>query len=279
MDLAEQYLSKIVEAALNEDMGLAGDITSQAILPDDRPGSAVIIAKQHGVIAGLFVAEAVFMRIDPLLSFEGSVTDGAVVEPEENVARLSGNLLSILTAERVALNFLGHMSGIATLTSQYVKKASAYGVEVKDTRKTLPGLRPLEKYAVLIGGGKNHRFGLYDAILIKDNHIKAAGSVTEAVALVRGNLAEELPIEVEAETIGQVAEALEAGADTIMLDNMDTAELAEAVALIDGKALVEISGGINLDNIEEKAQAGPDIISIGGITQSASAFDFSLAVM
>lgn len=276
MDLAEQYLTKIVETAINEDLGLAGDITSQAIMPDDRPGSAVIIAKQNGVVAGLFVVEAVFRRIDPTLFYEGGVVDGAVVEPGQIVARLDGNLLSILTGERVALNFLGHLSGIATLTSRYVAKASAYGAEVKDTRKTLPGLRPLEKYAVLVGGGKNHRFGLYDAVLIKENHIQAAGGVAEAIELIRQNLDGDLPIEIETETIEQVKGAVEAGADTIMLDNMDAAAISEAVKLIDGRALVEVSGGVNLDNIEEIAKAGPDFISVGGITQSAVAFDFSL---
>ncbi len=276
MDLAEQYLTKIVETAINEDLGLAGDITSQAIMPDDRPGSAVIIAKQNGVVAGLFVAEAVFRRIDPSLFYDDAITDGAVVEPGQIVARVEGNLLSILTGERVALNFLGHLSGIATLTSRYVMKASAYGVAVKDTRKTLPGLRPLEKYAVVVGGGKNHRFGLYDAVLIKENHIQTAGGVVQAVDLIRANLEGDLPIEIETETIEQVKEAIEAGADTIMLDNMDTAMIAEAVKLIGGQATVEVSGGVNLDNLEEIAKAGPDFISIGGITQSAPAFDFSL---
>ncbi|MFA5867922.1 MAG: carboxylating nicotinate-nucleotide diphosphorylase [Actinomycetota bacterium] len=276
MDLAEQYLTKIVETAINEDLGLAGDITSQAIMPDDRPGSAVIIAKQNGVVAGLFAAEAVFKRIDPSLFYEDAVTDGAVVEPGQIVARVDGNLLSILTGERVALNFLGHLSGIATLTSRYVTKASAYGVDVKDTRKTLPGLRPLEKYAVLVGGGKNHRFGLYDAVLIKENHIKTAGGVTEAIDLIRKNLEGDLAIEIETETLEQVKEAIEAGADTIMLDNMDAEMIAEAVKAIDGQATVEVSGGVNLDNIEDIAKAGPDFISVGGITQSAPAFDFSL---
>lgn len=276
MDLAEQYLAKIIETAINEDLGLAGDITSQAIMPDDRPGSAVIIAKQNGVVAGLFVVEAVFRRIDPSLFYEGAIVDGAVVEPGQIVARLDGNLLSILTGERVALNFLGHLSGIATLTSHYVAKTSTYGAEVKDTRKTLPGLRPLEKYAVLVGGGKNHRFGLYDAVLIKENHIQAAGGVAEAIELIRQNLEGDLPIEIETETIEQVKGAVEAGADTIMLDNMDAAAISEAVKLIDGRALVEVSGGVNLNNIEEIAKAGPDFISVGGITQSAIAFDFSL---
>jgi nicotinate-nucleotide pyrophosphorylase (carboxylating) len=276
MDLAEQYLTKIVETAINEDLGLAGDITSQAIMPEDKPGSAVIIAKQSGVVAGLFVVEAVFRRIDPALFFEGAVVDGAVVEPGQIVARLEGNLLSILTGERVAMNFLGHLSGIATLTSRYVAKAQDYGAEVKDTRKTLPGLRPLEKYAVLVGGGKNHRFGLYDAVLIKENHIQAAGGVTEAIGLIRKNLEGSLPVEVETETIEEVQEAVKAGADTIMLDNMDAALIKEAVKLVNGRALVEVSGGVNLDNIEEIAKAGPDIISVGSITQSAPAFDFSL---
>ena len=278
MGLAEDYLKQIVDTALTEDLGLSGDITSQAIFTEDKPGKAVIVAKQPGVIVGLFVAEAVFYAVDSMVRFEARIADGDLVEPEDVVIQLDGSLLAILSAERVALNFLGHLSGIATLTRAYVESAATYGAVVKDTRKTLPGLRALEKYAVLVGGGRNHRFGLYDAVLIKDNHIQAAGGISEAVARVRKNLKEKMPVEIEVRTAGEVTEALAAGADIIMLDNMDAAGIAAAVATIGDKAEVEVSGGVTLENIAEKAAAGPDFISAGALTQSAPAFDFSLRV-
>lgn len=278
MGQAEDYLKKTVAEALTEDLGLAGDVTSQAIMPENLLGEAVIVAKQPGVVAGLFVAEAVFHALDADTDFDARVEDGDEVEPDQIVARLSGNLLSILSCERVALNFLAHLSGIATVTREYVLVAARHGAAIKDTRKTTPGLRPLEKYAVLVGGGTNHRFGLYDAVLIKDNHIAAAGGIAKAVELVRENLEEALPIEVETETLEQVEEALRVGADIIMLDNMEVAEITAAVALIDGRAEVEVSGGVTMDNLALKAAAGPDFISVGAITQSAPAFDFSLIV-
>lgn len=278
MGQAEDYLKRVVAEALSEDLGLAGDITSQAVIYENISGEATIVAKQEGVIAGLFVAENVFAAIDADVSFDARVEDGDWVEKNQIIVRLKGNILSILTCERVALNFIAHMSGVATLTRQYADIAGKYGAEIKDTRKTLPGLRPLEKYAVLVGGGQNHRFGLYDAILIKDNHIAAAGGVARAVELVRENLEDDLPVEVEAEDLAQVTAALEAGADIIMLDNMDTETTAKAIELIAGEAEVEISGGVTLENLEEKAAAGPDYISVGAITQSAPAFDFSLVV-
>jgi len=278
MGLAEDYLKHIVDTALTEDLGLSGDITSQAIFTEDKPGKAVIVAKQPGVIAGLFVAEAVFYAVDSTVRFEARIADGDLVEPEDVIIQLDGNLLAILSAERVALNFLGHLSGIATLTRAYVERGATYGVAVKDTRKTLPGLRALEKYAVLVGGGRNHRFGLYDAVLIKDNHIQAAGGIKEAVARVRKNLKEKMPVEIEVRTAAEVTEALAAGADIILLDNMDEAGIAAAVAIIGNKAEVEVSGGVTLENIAEKAAAGPDFISVGALTQSAPAFDFSLRV-
>ncbi|MFH1736904.1 MAG: carboxylating nicotinate-nucleotide diphosphorylase [Actinomycetota bacterium] len=278
MGLGEDYLKHIVDTALTEDLGLSGDITSQAIFTEDKPGKAVIVAKQRGVIAGLFVAEAVFYAVDSTVRFEARIADGDLVEPEDVVIQLAGNLLAILSAERIALNFLGHMSGIATLTREYVEQAAPYGVAVKDTRKTLPGLRALEKYAVLVGGGRNHRFGLYDAVLIKDNHIQAAGGITEAVARVRNNLKEKMPVEIEVRTAAEVTEALAAGADIIMLDNMDAVGIAAAVAIIGDKAEVEVSGGVTLENIAQIAAAGPDFLSVGALTQSAPAFDFSLRV-
>jgi nicotinate-nucleotide pyrophosphorylase (carboxylating) len=278
MGQAEDYLKRVVAEALAEDLGLAGDITSQAVFPENLLGEAVIVAKQPGTVAGLFVAESVFTALDADTVFDARVEDGDEVEPDQIVARISGNVLSILSCERVALNFLAHLSGIATVTRQFAQVAAEHGAAIKDTRKTTPGLRALEKYAVLVGGGMNHRFGLYDAVLIKDNHIAAAGSITRAVELVRENLEESLPIEVETESLAQVEEALAAGADIIMLDNMGNDEIAAAVQLIDSRGEVEVSGGVNLDNLAAKAEAGPDFISVGAITQSAPAFDFSLII-
>jgi nicotinate-nucleotide pyrophosphorylase (carboxylating) len=275
---AEDYLKRVVADALTEDLGLAGDITSQAVFPEDKPGEAVIVAKQAGIVAGLFVAEAVFKALDPDVVFDARVQDGDAVAVDQVIARIKGNILSILSCERVALNFIAHMSGVATLTRDYVEIAAMYGVKVKDTRKTLPGLRPLEKYAVLVGGGDNHRFGLYDAVLIKDNHIAAAGSIKAAVELVRTNLEGEISIEVETETLAEVEEALAAGADTILLDNMDPSAIKAAIESINGAAVTEVSGGVNLDNLADKAAAGPDYISVGSLTQAAPAFDFSMIV-
>lgn len=278
MGQAEDYLKRVVADALTEDLGLAGDITSQAVFPEDKPGEAVIVAKQAGIVAGLFVAEAVFKALDPDVVFDARVQDGDAVAVDQVIARIKGNILSILSCERVALNFIAHMSGVATLTRDYVEIAAMYGVKVKDTRKTLPGLRPLEKYAVLVGGGDNHRFGLYDAVLIKDNHIAAAGSIKAAVELVRTNLEGEISIEVETETLAEVEEALAAGADTILLDNMDPSAIKAAIESINGAAVTEVSGGVNLDNLADKAAAGPDYISVGSLTQAAPAFDFSMIV-
>jgi nicotinate-nucleotide pyrophosphorylase (carboxylating) len=273
MAVATDTLERIVHAALAEDVG-AGDVTTDATVAPDSVGSAELLAKEPGAICGLRVAEAVFRALDPDIRFEALVSDGDVVEAHAVVARVTGSQRAILTGERVALNFLGRLSGIATLTRRYVHAIDGTGAVVLDTRKTTPGLRALEKHAVSVGGGHNHRFGLDDAVLIKDNHIRAAGSLSAAVELVRAST--DLPVEVECDGIDQVAEALELDVDAILLDNMTLAELREAVALTGGRARLEASGGVNLDTIRAIAETGVDEISVGALTHSARSLDVSL---
>ncbi len=274
MAVATDTLERAVLAALAEDIG-AGDVTTEATVPDDAVGTAELLVKESGVVCGLRAAESTFRALDPEVRFEALAGDGDEVDqPPAVVARVTGSLRTILTGERVALNFLGRLSGIATLTRRYVAAVDGTGVAVLDTRKTTPGLRALEKHAVVCGRGRNHRFGLDDAVLIKDNHLRAAGSLEKAVRLVRA--ASDLPIEVECETLGQVTEALEAGVDAILLDNMTLAELREAVALTAGRARLEASGGVSLDTIRAIAETGVDEISVGALTHSARSLDVSL---
>jgi nicotinate-nucleotide pyrophosphorylase (carboxylating) len=273
MAVATDTLERIVHAALAEDIG-AGDVTTEATVSADAVGAAELIVKEAGVVCGLRVAEATFLALDPDIRFEPLARDGDVVEPPAVVARVSGSQRAILTGERVALNFLGRLSGIATLTRRYVDAIDGTGAAVLDTRKTTPGLRALEKHAVASGGGRNHRFGLDDAVLIKDNHLRAAGSIAGAVELIRA--ACDLPIEVECETLEQVGDALAAGVDAILLDNMTPAQLRDSVALAGGRARLEASGGITLDTIRAIAETGVDEISVGALTHSAPSLDVSL---
>ena len=274
MAVATATLERAVLAALAEDLG-AGDVTTEATVPEHAVGTGELLLKESGVVCGLRVAESTFRALDPEIRFEALTSDGKTVsEPPSIVARVTGSERAILTGERVALNFLGRLSGIATLTRRYVDAIDGTGVAVLDTRKTTPGLRALEKHAVACGGGHNHRFGLDDAVLIKDNHLRAAGSITEAVRLVR--VTTDLPIEVECETRAQVGEALELGVDAILLDNMTLAELREAVSLTAGRARLEASGGVNLDTIRAIAETGVDEISVGALTHSARSLDVSL---
>ena len=273
MAVATDTLERIVHAALAEDIG-AGDVTTEATVPADAVGSAAILVKESGVVCGLRAVETTFRALDPEIAFEAFASDGDAIEAPAIVARVIGSQRAILTGERVALNFLGRLSGIATLTRDYVDAVAGTGAAVLDTRKTTPGLRALEKHAVAAGGGRNHRFGLDDAILIKDNHLRAAGSIDAAVEQVRK--AGDLPIEVECDTLEQVGEALEAGVDAILLDNMTPSELRQAVQLAGGRARLEASGGITLDNIRTVAEAGVDEISVGAITHSARSLDVSL---
>ena len=274
MAVATDTLERAVLAALAEDIG-AGDVTTEATVPENALGTAELLVKEPGVVCGLRAAESTFRALDPDIRFEALANDGDMIdEPPALVARVAGSERAILTGERVALNFLGRLSGIATLTRRYVEAVDGTGAAVLDTRKTTPGLRALEKHAVAVGGGRNHRLGLDDAVLVKDNHLRAAGSVADAVRLVRA--ASDLPIEVECETLTQVAEALGADVDAILLDNMTLAELREAVALAAGRARLEASGGVSLDTIRAIAETGVDEISVGALTHSARSLDVSL---
>ena len=273
MAVATSAVEQAVIAALAEDVG-PGDVTTEATVDPAAEAVAAILLKEAGVVCGLGVAEAVFRLVDEEILFEPLVEDGAVLERPCPVARVSGRASSILTAERVALNFLGRLSGVATLTGRYVDAVAGTGVTILDTRKTTPGLRALEKHAVACGGGRNHRFGLWDGVLVKDNHLRAAGSVAAAVERVR--VASDLPIEVECDTREQVVEALRAGADAILLDNMRLDELRAAVELVAGRARLEASGGITLENVRAVAETGVDDISVGALTHSARSLDVSL---
>ena len=265
----------IIMRALKEDMPM-GDLTTDSIIPSDAICSASLIAKEEGIIAGLDVFERVFTLLDPKIYIERYVNEGEKVKAKTLIMRLSGNARAMLKAERTALNLLQRMSGIATATNRFAEILKGTKTKIVDTRKTAPGLRYLDKYAVRAGGGTNHRFCLSDGVLIKDNHIKAAGSITAAVERARAAIPHTIKIEVETESLEQVKEALEAGADIIMLDNMTPELMKQAVELIAGKALTEASGNVNLGNIEEVAATGVDIISVGAITHSVKAMDISM---
>jgi len=269
---------KLIRLALEEDIG-AGDVTTDALIEPEHMSTAVIFAKESLVLAGLRVAQEVFTTLDPGMSFDTTFQDGDRVETGDEILTAYGKLQALLTGERTALNFLQRLSGIATITRQYVDRVAGFNVRLTDTRKTIPGWRRLEKYAVKIGGAYNHRFGLYDGILIKDNHIVACGGISEAVDRVRSNRPQLLEIEVEASDLNEVKEALESGVDIIMLDNMDLDDVQKAVTFVDGRALVEVSGGVTLDTLAEVANTGVDIISIGALTHSARAVDISMRVV
>jgi nicotinate-nucleotide pyrophosphorylase (carboxylating) len=273
MAVATDMLERLAFAALAEDVG-EGDVTTEATVEPDTVGSAELLVKEPGVVCGLEVAEAVFRALEPELRFEALVDEGAVITGPTAVARVTGPERAILTGERTALNFLGRLSGVATLTRRYVEAVAGTGAAILDTRKTTPGLRDLEKHAVAVGGGRNHRFGLDDGVLVKDNHLRAAGSIAAAVERLRG--ATHLPIEVECDTLGQVEEALGAGAEAILLDNMRADELRAAVSLARGRARLEASGGVTLENVRAIAETGVDEISVGALTHSARSLDVSL---
>lgn len=268
-------LDDIIKNALREDIH-TGDLTTQAVVPGLRPATARLVAKEEMTIAGIAVAARVFTLLDPSIVFEPCCQDGQLLQKGTIVSKIAGDAAQLLQGERVALNLLQRMSGIATLTARYVAAVAGTGARIVDTRKTTPGLRVLEKYAVRVGGGINHRTGLYDGILIKENHIAAAGGITEAIRRARAYIPHTLKIEIETETIEQVQEALSAGADIIMLDNMDCVTMRHCVELIGKKALVEASGGVNLDTVRAIAETGVDIISIGALTHSPRAMDVSM---
>ncbi len=270
-----QYL-ETVRGALREDLGRGGDLTSELAVPATAVASARLVARQAGCIAGLDVAAATFREIDPSVVVDAQVSDGAVVSAGTLLAMVDGPARSLLTAERTALNFLGHMSGIATTTRFIVDAVQGTGVAVAETRKTTPGLRALEKHAVRMGGGANHRFGLDDAVMIKDNHIAAAGGVRQAVAAVRAGIGHTVKIEVEVDSLAQLEELVEDPVDIVLLDNMTTDELRQAVGIVAGRMVTEASGGITPESARSIAATGVDVISIGWITHSAPNLDVAL---
>jgi nicotinate-nucleotide pyrophosphorylase (carboxylating) len=278
-ELPIDYVDKIVVIALAEDVG-KGDITSETLIPSDLQGHAYLLVKEKGVIAGTTVVERVFHQVDPALVVDIQIKDGSTVNNGDVPLIVTGNVRSILKAERVALNFIQRLSGIASTTAQYVEQTRDLFVDIADTRKTTPVLRALEKYAVRMGGGRNHRMDLYDAILIKDNHIaalRALGmSYKEIVTRAKKNAQPGMIVEAEATTIQEALDAVEAGADIVMLDNMSIMEMARAVETIAGRAEVEASGGINLKNVRSVAETGVDFISIGALTHSYKSMDISL---
>ncbi|MBG9941793.1 carboxylating nicotinate-nucleotide diphosphorylase [Brevibacillus formosus] len=271
----KRELQRKIEEWLQEDVGF-GDVTTMSTIPESEQGVGILYAKEAGIVAGLPIAEQVFATVDSALVFEAKVVEGARVEVGQQIAEVSGSVRSILSGERLALNLMQRLSGIATKTSEYAAAVAGTKARVVDTRKTTPGLRALEKYAVRVGGGYNHRFALYDAVMIKDNHIKGAGGIAQAVAAARAVIPHTMTVEVEAESFEQVQEALAAGADTIMLDNMSLDQMVEAVQYINGRAIVEASGGVSLETIGDIAKTGVDIISVGALTHSVKAFDISL---
>ena len=274
----EISLDDAIRTALKEDLG-PGDLTTDAIIPPESRGKASLLAREDLVLAGIQVFSRVFKLLSAETAFEYFFSDGQSVPAGETICIISGPTGAILKAERTALNFLQRMSGIATLTKIYVDKVGSNRVRVVDTRKTAPGLRLFDKYAVRMGGGFNHRMGLFDGILIKDNHISAAGSVAKAVSLARGGAPHTIKVEVEVEDLDGVEEALRSGADVILLDNMTPEMMQKAVDLVGGRATTEASGGINLGNIEEIAKTGVDIISVGALTHSLRAVDLSLEIV
>ncbi|MHB9024644.1 MAG: carboxylating nicotinate-nucleotide diphosphorylase [Armatimonadota bacterium] len=265
----------LIDLALAEDIG-TGDITSETTIPLDRQGQGTLMAKASGILAGLPVVALVLAAVDARLSLTPLVADGMQISPKERLADITGPARSLLTTERTALNFLQRLSGIATLTSRYVQAVEGTGARIVDTRKTMPGHRILDKYAIRVGGGSNHRFNLSDGILIKDNHIAAVGGVQQAIAAARAGAPHTLKIEVEVTNLEMTRLAVEAGADIIMLDNMRPDEMRACVEMIAGRALTEASGNVNLDTVRAIAECGVDLISVGALTHSAPALDISL---
>ena len=270
-------IDTLIELAFEEDIGI-GDITTDATIPHAQKGIGTLIAKSDGLIAGLPVAERTFDKLNSGLTFSAFVNDGDSVRAGTPIAEVQEDAKTILIGERTALNFLQRLSGVATLTSQFVNAVMDYDVKIVDTRKTTPGWRAIQKYAVFVGGGQNHRFGLYDGVLIKDNHIVASGGITQAVHRARKAAPHTVKIEVEVETLEQVNEALEAKADILLLDNMSLEMMKEAVHRVGDLAITEASGGITLDQVRAVAATGVDFISVGALTHSAMPMDISLTL-
>ncbi|MFH0979407.1 MAG: carboxylating nicotinate-nucleotide diphosphorylase [Candidatus Roizmanbacteria bacterium] len=274
----ENKIKQIINLALKEDIG-RGDITSQSIFLENKVVQGRFIAKEKGVVAGLKIAQMVFETIDKKTVFKLNVNDGNLVKKGQIIAKVKGPIKSLLAAERTSLNFLQRMSGIASLTHQFVELTKNTKTKILDTRKTAPGLRIFDKWAVFLGRGQNHRFGLYDMVLIKDNHIKVAGDVKKAIQLVKKNLQNrKIKIEVEVNTLNQLKEAVKQNVNIIMLDNMNLEEIKKAVSLVSGKVKLEVSGGVQLNNVLNIAKTGVDYISVGSLTHSAKALDISLEI-
>ena len=274
--LPDLLIAPLVQAALQEDLGRAGDVTSQACVPAEARLRAVFASRQGGVVAGLACARLAIAALDPTADFKAVVEDGARVGAGDKLAWVDANARALLGAERVGLNLLGRLSGVASLTRAYVDAVEGTGAVIVDTRKTTPGLRALEKYAVRCGGGVNHRFGLDDAILIKDNHIAACGSVGEAVRRAKAAAGHLMKVEVEIDGLDQLEEALKYGPDVVMLDNFSLDDLAEAVRRTAGRAALEASGGVTLETARAIAETGVDVISVGALTHSAAVLDIGL---
>ena len=274
--LPRLIIEPLVRNALAEDLGLAGDITSAAVIPADHRSSLVMAARQQGVIAGLDAAELAFQLVDPAITVVRHIEDGSAVEAGDILATISGPSRGLLTGERTALNFLGHLSGIATVTAGLVRAVEGTKAAIACTRKTTPGLRALEKYAVRAGGGMNHRFALNDAVLIKDNHVAIAGGVAEAIRRARAGVGHLVKIEVEVDTLEQLREAMEVGVDAVLLDNMTPEQLRQAVAIVDRRAITEASGGVTPATVAAIAASGVDLISVGWCTHSAPTLDIGL---
>ena len=269
-------LEPLVRAALLEDLGRAGDITTDAVVPKQARAETALVARQPGVVAGLDLAALAFRLVEPAIEIDIECPDGTRLQPGDRLATIEGPARGVLTAERVALNFLGHLSGVATATATLVDAVKGHKARICCTRKTMPGLRAVQKYAVRVGGGVNHRLGLDDAVLIKDNHVVAAGGVKPAILAARNAIGHLVKIQVEVDTLDQLAEALEVGVDAVVLDNMDAATLAKAVHMIDGRAVSEASGRITPQSAPAIAASGVDLISAGGLTHSASVLDIGL---
>lgn len=278
MKLNQKEIERVILTALKEDIG-AGDTTTNLIIEKKEQANAFFLAKEDGIIAGLSIAKMVFQKFDKTIKWKSFIKDGESVVAGTRIAEVKGSLRALLTGERTALNILQRMSGIATATNSFVKIVKDTDAKILDTRKTVPGLRMLDKYAVKIGGGTNHRFGLFDMVLIKDNHIKAAESITNAVAKIRKGVTKKIKIEVETSNLDEVREALKNKVEIIMLDNMTVSMMKEAVKIIGGKAKVEASGNVNLETLRSIADTGVDFISIGALTHSVKAIDISMKIV
>ncbi len=279
MEIGWKRIEELVDRTLAEDLGW-GDVTTEAIIPAELTGKASMVAKARGMLAGIEVARLVFCRVDPSVQFDIIISEGSGIQPGDLIAKLEGKVASILKGERTALNFLQRLSGIATETSRYVEAIKGLDSRIVDTRKTTPGMRLLEKHAVRVGGGHNHRLHLGDGVLIKDNHLAALRSqglaMKDIISRARERAPFNLKVEVEVRTAQEAVEAVEAGADIVMLDNMGLEEMRQAVQLVKGRALLEASGGITLDNVRRVAETGVDLISIGALTHSTRSLDISL---